>query len=382
MRSPYYIGNYSLCLIVEMSMPEEEPLLDGVTMLMPILLKTMQAFEQVQRKLHPPRFLKLAEFLEPYGQHLAEARQQFEKVEFPNHLQSFHHQLDTAITHSLRACQNFAAARGGQQGLGNVMRSMRSHYRAQEAIYPLAAAMTPVSQYFLEPRNRNNRQLIASLANGNSKGGIMHADNDRKQRGGFSLYVPEYVDDSTPLSVVIALHGGSGHGADFLWNWLREARGRGFILLAPTSQRGTWSLMGADYDSKPIRSMLQTVQQKYAVDNEHILLTGLSDGATFASLCGLAQDAPFTHLALLSGVLHPQNFANGNISRVRGKPIYLVHGSLDWMFPVERAHKARDELTKAGADLVFREIEDLSHNYAHAENDAILRWFNPLLSLP
>lgn len=365
-----------------MSDTEKDPLLDGITTLLPSLLNTMQAFDQVQRKLHPPRFQKLAEFLQPYAQQLAEAKRQFEKLQFPDQLHSCQQQIEAATTQALRACENFTANRGGQQGLGKVMQAMRCHCRAQEIIYPLATMMTPVSQFFLETPFRNNSELIASFAEENGKGGIMNTDNDRKQRGGFSLYVPEYADDSTPLAVVVALHGGSGHGADFLWSWLREARGRGFILLTPTSHEATWSLFGADYDSKPIRSMLDYVQQNWPVDAEHILLTGLSDGATYALLCGLQQDSPFTHLAALSGVLHPENFINGNISRASGKPIYLVHGSLDWMFPIESAYMATDELTKAGADLVFREIKDLSHNYARAENDPILTWFNPLLTLP
>ena len=118
------------------------------------------------------------------------------------------------------------------------------------------------------------------------------------------------------------------------------------------------------------------------MDEEHVLLTGLSDGATFTLLSGLQPDSPFTHLAPLSGVLHPENFINGNMARASDKPIYLVHGTLDWMFPIETAHMARDELLKANADLVFREIEDLSHNYARAENDPILSWFDPDLALP
>jgi len=365
-----------------MSDTEENPLLDCITTLIPILLNTMQAFEQVQRKLHPPRFEKLAEFLEPYAERLAEANRELHEVEFPDHLQSFHDQLQSATSHSLKACQHFAAGSGDRRGFVKAMQAVRRHCRAQEMIYPLADMMTPVSQYFLELRLRNRNDLIAKVTPKNGTGGIMHADNDRKERGGFSLYVPEYADKKTPLSLVVALHGGAGHGADFLWNWLREARGRGFILMAPTSQEDTWSLMGTDYDSQPIRSMLKYVQQNWLVDTSHILLTGLSDGATYALLCGLQQDSPFTHLASLSGVLHPENFANGNMSRANGKPIYLVHGSLDWMFPIERAYMAKDELTKAGAELIFREIEDLSHNYAHAENDAILSWFNPLLSLP
>jgi phospholipase/carboxylesterase len=140
--------------------------------------------------------------------------------------------------------------------------------------------------------------------------------------------------------------------------------------------------MGPDYDTAPLRSMVDYVKQNWRVDEDHVLLTGLSDGATFTLLSGLQAESPFTHLAPLSGVLHPENYINGNMSRANNKPIYLVHGSLDWMFPVDSAYMARDELLKANAGLVFREIEDLSHNYARAENDPILSWFNSALALP
>ena len=37
---------------------------------------------------------------------------------------------------------------------------------------------------------------------------------------------------------------------------------------------------------------------------------------------------------------------------------------------------------EAGADLTFREIEDLSHTYPREENARILGWFDPGLALP
>ena len=46
------------------------------------------------------------------------------------------------------------------------------------------------------------------------------------------------------------------------------------------------------------------------------------------------------------------------------------------------ARLARDELQRADADLVYREIEDLSHTYPRDENDRILSWFDPSLALP
>ena len=61
--------------------------------------------------------------------------------------------------------------------------------------------------------------------------------------------------DQQPVGHVVALHGGSGSGRDFLWTWLREARGRRFLLAAPTAQGPTWSLMGPDLDSRNLRAM-------------------------------------------------------------------------------------------------------------------------------
>ena len=94
------------------------------------------------------------------------------------------------------------------------------------------------------------------------------------------------------------------------------------------------------------------------------------------------ENVPFTHLAPISGVLHPLNFAIGNIDRARDKPIQLIHGALDWMFPVSLAQEAATILEDAGAEITYHEIEDLSHTYPRDENDRILTWFDPGLALP
>jgi phospholipase/carboxylesterase len=65
----------------------------------------------------------------------------------------------------------------------------------------------------------------------------------------------------------------------------------------------------------------------------------------------------------------------GGLERARGRPIYLVHGALDWMFPVYTARMAQEEaLTAAGARLVYRELSDPSHTYPRDENPQILDW--------
>ena len=131
-------------------------------------------------------------------------------------------------------------------------RALRGATRATESLYVIAGALPPVSRFFVEPGLRDDAALLGKLARadaGRDNVGVLHASNAPGERGGFSMYVPEYYDGAEPWPLVMALHGGSGHGADFLWTWLREARGRGAILVSPTARDRTWSLMGPDVDS-------------------------------------------------------------------------------------------------------------------------------------
>ena len=61
--------------------------------------------------------------------------------------------------------------------------------------------------------------------------------------------------------------------------------------------------------------------------------------------------------------------------RVRGLPVHIVHGAQDWMFSAEIARTAEQSLRQAGANVVYREIADLSHTYPRDENGRILDWF-------
>jgi phospholipase/carboxylesterase len=51
-----------------------------------------------------------------------------------------------------------------------------------------------------------------------------------------------------------------------------------------------------------------------------------------------------------------------------------VHGALDWMFPVQTARQTRNLLAAAGANVTYREIDNLSHCYPREMNAEILQW--------
>ena len=336
----------------------------------------LEAFEKVQRRVHPPLLPALRETLAPLRDRQAEALARFREATVPDGLSPFHEQLVTGADAAQEAARLFALPAPPAEAAPRVLASFSAHCRAQEQLYPLRLALPPIGRFFAEPTcHEGLAELDPEPAPGVSVGLHRGGPEDAElPRGAFSLYVPERCDGKTPRPLVVALHGGFGHGHDFVWTWLREARSRQFLLLAPSSCGATWSLDAPPIDLRMLHSLVESVCTNFPVDRQRLLLTGLSDGATFTLLAGLAPDSPFSHLAPVSGVLHPANFSNGNLGRARGRRVRLCHGALDWLFPVALARAARDELASAGAKIEYREIADLSHAYPREENDGILRW--------
>ena len=368
-------------------MPVSPAVAETTDALLVALLGALDRVEWAQRQLFPPRALELADRLAPHAERLAGPLRALEAAAWPDDLRLLRERLGQVTRQAIELIGAFAsAARSGEPI--ELYRALRRFAPLQEALYPLAPVLDPVSRWFLEPGRRGDDLLVqrlrdAALREDGARVGVLHARNDHGSRGGLSLYVPETWEASeAPAPLVVALHGGSGHGRDFLWAWLREARSRGVLLLSPTALERTWSIMGGeDVDAPRLQAAVEDVTARYHVDRTRVLLTGMSDGATYALLCGLAEGMPFTHLAPACGVLHPFLLARGDIQHARGRPIYLVHGALDWMFPVQTARMSRDALEMAGARVVYREIEDLSHTYPRDENPRILDWLlGPLSS--
>jgi phospholipase/carboxylesterase len=258
-----------------------------------------------------------------------------------------------------------------------VFRALRYVPRAQEALYPLATRFPPVSSFFLDPALREDSGLVARLAQpANAESGIIHDHNDPGSRGGFSLYVPEYYTPDRAWPLVMALHGGSGNGRGFLWSWLRDARSFGAILGAPTATGPTWALMGDDNDTPNLGRILDSIRSRWNVDAKRMLLTGMSDGGTFCYVTGFESTSPFTHLAPIAATFHPLMAEIADAERLRGLPVHIVHGRLDWMFPVQVARQAKNALSAAGASVTYRELDDLSHCYPREMNAPILKWLN------
>ena len=207
--------------------------------------------------------------------------------------------------------------------------------------------------------------------------GLFHVglEKDSYGRGSVSFYIPDTIPRGERRPLIIALHGGFGHGRDFIWTWLREARTKRYVLMAPTSNGNTWALRDPNNDMARIHTALNHIEERWPVDRDRMLLTGISDGATFALAACIRDRLPFSAYAAVAGTLPP-----GDLTRAKGKRVYWVHGALDWMFPVSQARMFNKLLKESGADMTFREIPDLSHSYPREENLRILDWFESVRS--
>lgn len=350
-----------------------EAVVDDIVAILPPLLQSLEALEFIARHLHPPMFGSVMEAAGVPDEALQAVRPRL--ANWPDSFKDLQAALTTACDESLAAFAGLRAVEQGQGELIDVFRALRHAPRAQEALYPLTARFPPVSEFFVDPALRGDAGLLARLAApAHPDSGIFHEANGPGNRGGYSIYVPETYTPERAWPLVMALHGGSGNGRAFLWSWLRDARSHAAIVVAPTAVGSTWALMGEDADTPNLLRILNLARSRWNIDPARLLLTGMSDGGTFCYVSGMESGSPFTHLAPVAATFHPLMAQMADAQRLQGLPITIVHGRLDWMFPVQTAHHARDALSLAGAGVTYREIDDLSHTYPREINATLLSW--------
>jgi phospholipase/carboxylesterase len=362
-----------------------EAVVDDIVAVLPPLLQSLEALGFIARHLNPPDFDSVMETAGTPDQALQAVRPRL--AGWPAEFAGIQTSLEAASDAALAAFEGLRAVQHGHGDLMAVFRALRYAPRAQEALYPLVVKLPPVNQFFVDPALREDADLLARLvAPQRENTGILHDHNEPGSRGGFSVYVPEYYTPDRAWPLVMALHGGSGNGRGFLWSWLRDARSYGAILVAPTatgntsakttSTKTTWALMGEDTDTPNLARILELVRGRWNIDPRRLLLTGMSDGGTFCYVTGLESASPFTHLAPVAATFHPLMAEMADAKRLRGLPIHIVHGRLDWMFPVQVARQTQQALSAAGADVTYRELDDLSHCYPREINAPILNWLH------
>ena len=336
-----------------------------------LLIQVSESFDAAMRRLNP---LVLSDLRDGLLEHLPQlsAARQFLHEAGPNI------PLDESVRSGLlRACdfiigaiRGFAREDDLQAAYISALRAARKHCRTLEALFDLCDVFPGVNRYFLE--EGLNPASSPDGSSPHAETGIIHVGSNRDlhARGGYSLYIPEAYTPNRSWPLIMALHGGYSHGRDFLWTWLSSARSRGFIVFAPTSLGMSWSITNVEADGQSLYRNLEEVCSRFHVDRRRIVLTGMSDGGTYALELALSGGSIYQAVAPVACALPPVD-----LKQARGKSIFWIHGEQDWIFPLTYAMEAGKKLKSAGAAITFKVVRDLSHAYPREENSAILNWF-------
>jgi phospholipase/carboxylesterase len=186
------------------------------------------------------------------------------------------------------------------------------------------------------------------------------------------LYVPpgRTAEQTGPLVVVLHGAGGEGRGAIQIFKELADRQN--LLLLAPESEGPSWDLIVGELgpDLAMTDEALAWVFARFAVDPARVVVSGFSDGASYALSIGLANGALFTHVVAFS-----PGFATP--ARRQGAPrVFISHGLHDRVLPIDVCSRPIvGRLRRLGYEVTYVEFDG-----AHAvPPDVVVRaaaWWN------
>lgn len=111
-----------------------------------------------------------------------------------------------------------------------------------------------------------------------------------------------------------------------------------------------------------LRALITQLQGRYAADGSATYLLGFSQGATMALSVAFDNPNGSAAVASLSGVCVPEMMPRNDetVSALRGKPVFMAHGTGDPVVPIAQGRNSRQLLQPLPLDLVYREY-DMGH---------------------
>jgi predicted esterase len=255
----------------------------------------------------------------------------------------------------------------------------RTERQGRKAIEKLLRAEVTVAE--LLPALRAGRSYSAKAPTGRQLGWQVNHDS---QRHPYLLVVPSSYDPKQRYPLRIVLHGGVNRplgAVDGSWGPAPGAPEEpGVIRVYPAG----WyeSLWWEHSQLEAVAGILAQVRRTYNVDENRVVMGGVSDGGTGTWYFAMKDPTPYAaflacigHPGLLAnpkadveGEIHPFNLAN--------RPFYVVNGGQDPLYPADSVQPFVEHFRKHGAEILFSIQHDSGHEMAWyaSETPAINRW--------
>jgi hypothetical protein len=184
----------------------------------------------------------------------------------------------------------------------------------------------------------------------------------------YSLDVPQTYDPSRTYQVRVQLHGGVMRPAGPRGDGSIGALGGGeqiYVIPIAWNEAPWWS----NDQVENVLAILDSVKRTYNVDENHIALSGVSDGGTATYYFAMRAITPFSSFLPLNGfirVLNNEDMELGDLypNNLLNRPFFIVNGGRDPLYPVERVEPVVDHFEKGGVVLSFLPQPNAVHNTA------------------
>ena len=188
----------------------------------------------------------------------------------------------------------------------------------------------------------------------------------------YAVTVPAGYDPSRRYQVRFQLHGGVGGRSD------NKPRGNGQIGTLSGESAGAeqfyvipyawtdepwWS----DDEVQNLHAIVDDLKRRYNIDENRVVIAGVSDGGTGAYYVAMRDTTPYASFLPLNGYI--MVLANGEIddgrnfpNNLRNKPIFVVNGGKDRLYPISIVEPFTRHLMKNGVQIDYHPQPDGEHN--------------------
>lgn len=189
----------------------------------------------------------------------------------------------------------------------------------------------------------------------------------------YVLLVPEDYKPSRAYPVEFNLHGGVNRPkiqpGESAWRGGYDSLKKADrIVVVPVAWSDAFWWLDNQADNLP--AILHKVKQTYHVDDNRVYLSGVSDGGTGSYFFAFMQ--PTEWAAFLPYIGHPGVLSNPRarisyplfFENLPGKPLFIVNGENDRLYPARAMQPYIDLMTQAKADFEYTVIPGGEHNTA------------------
>jgi hypothetical protein len=212
-------------------------------------------------------------------------------------------------------------------------------------------------------------QAYAQLKQGRTYAKDVPKGTLKRRHGMFNywLTVPDTYDPARKYQVRFQLHGGVMRPESTL-------RGDGVVRLAGAEQiyisPAGWSEAPwwSDQQVASLRTILEDVKREYNVDENRVVVSGVSDGGTGAYYVAMRDTTPYASFLPLNGYVlvlrspELQLTTSLYLNNLRNKPLYVVNGGKDPLYPMETVEPSLVHLNAGGVPMVYRPQPEAGHD--------------------